>query len=100
MTGFNWPDLIWLIPAAAALITGASLVTSAAINRRADPFARLKEVLDKVEERGEAADKALNDMYAVALAFRDHAIEWEDWHEKGMPDPPGKPVRPDFIVRA
>lgn len=99
MSSFNWLDLVCLIPAAVVLIAAVASITAARINKLPDAFARLEALMKVQDEHNRKVEQKLVAIYKAAVTHRDYGFAWEEWHADGMPGPPGKPERPDFIIQ-
>lgn len=102
MEDFNWEQLAWTSPIMVAVMAGLFALFKAFADKRADPFDRMEKVLntyqkaaEEFEAQASRAREREKATFKQLMDERAYSTEWEDWHAAGMPDPPGKPIRPE-----
>lgn len=87
----------WFVPVALGLLTLIGGVFVALINRRPNQQSALLEAMAKNREadskENQRLDVKVDSLYTKLGIEREYSMEWEEWHRKGMPDPPGRPKR-------
>lgn len=87
----------WFVPVALGLLTLIGGVLVALINRRPNQQSALLEAMAKNREadskENQRLDVKVDSLYTKLGIEREYSMEWEEWHRKGMPDPPGRPKR-------
>lgn len=88
---------VWGVPVALGLLTLIGGVLVALINRRPNQQSALLEAMAKNREadskENQRLDVKVDSLYTKLGIEREYSMEWEEWHRKGMPDPPGRPKR-------
>lgn len=87
----------WAVPVTLGFLTFIGGVIIALINRRPNQQSALLEAMAKNREadskENQRLDVKVDSLYVKLGVEREYSMEWEEWHRKGMPDPPGRPRR-------
>lgn len=101
MEEFNWEQLAWTSPILVAICAGLFALFKAFADKRTDPLDRMEKVLNTYQKSAEEfeaqalrARKREKATFKMLMDERTYSTQWEQWHAAGMPDPPGRPVRP------
>lgn len=101
MEEFNWEQLAWTSPILVAVMAGLFALFKAFADKRTNPVDEIEKVLKRYqalleieEARSHRSREREKQAFKVALELRAYSLAWESWYQDGMPDPPGRPVRP------
>lgn len=95
MTDIEVP--VWAVPVLIAVVAALGGIAVAMINRRPNQQSALLEAMARNREadskENQRLDVKVDSLYVKLGVEREYSMEWEEWHRKGMPDPPGRPKR-------